>query len=108
MFIGAALTIAGETGGVPQAVVKFGDLNLSNPQSVTSLYNRVYVAGYKVCQSFDTDIRNQADFTTTLNACVDDAIRNALTKIARSELFAIYNASHPVPLQIRVVAAQNH
>jgi hypothetical protein len=35
-----AVSIAADNSDVPQALVKFGDLNVSNPQGATTLYSR--------------------------------------------------------------------
>ena len=101
-----AVSIAGDNHDVPRAVVKFGDLDLSNPQGAAVLYSRIHAAAYDVCRSFDTDIRNQPNLTTWI-ACVDKTSRNTMIKVNRPELAAIYNAHHRHPLPIPVAAAQS-
>jgi len=101
-----AVSIAGDNDDAPRAVVKFGDLDLSNPQGAAALYSRIHAAAYDVCSSFDTDIRDQTNLTTWI-ACVDKTFRNALIKVNRPELSAIYNAHHRHPLPIVVAAAQS-
>src|SRR5580658_927749 len=44
------LSIAADLSDVPQAVVKFGDLNLSNPQGAVTLYSRIVAAANEVCK----------------------------------------------------------
>ena len=99
-----ALSIAADSSHVPQAVVKFGDLNLSNRQGAATLYNRIVAAAHEVCKSFDTDIRDLASYPK-LDACVHKAITDAVTKVGRPELFAVYNASHRQALP-NIVAAR--
>ena len=48
-----AASIAADNSDVPQTVVKFGDLNLSNPQGAATLYSRIVAAAHEVCRSFD-------------------------------------------------------
>ena len=99
-----ALSIAADLSDVPQDVVKFGDLNLSNRQGAATLYNRIVAAAHEVCKSFDTDIRDLASYPK-LDACVHKAITDAVTKVGRPELFAVYNASHRQALP-NIVAAR--
>jgi len=98
-----AVSIADDRSDVPQAVVKFGDLNLSNPQGAATLYNRIVFAAHEVCRSFDADIRTLA-LRPQLNACVHRAIADAVTKVGRPELIAVYNARNRQPLPITVAA----
>jgi UrcA family protein len=98
-----ALSIATELSDAPQAVVKFGDLNLSNRQGAATLYNRIVTAAHEVCKSFDTDIRGLASYAK-LDACVHKAIVDAVTKVGQPELFAVYDASHRQPSRNTVAA----
>jgi UrcA family protein len=92
-----ALSIAADLSDVPQDVVKFGDLNLSNRQGAATLYNRIVAAAHEVCKSFDTDMRD-LPWHAQLDACIHKATADAVTKVGRPELFAVYNASHRQPL----------
>jgi len=98
-----ALSIAADRSDVPQVVVKFGDLNLSNRQGAATLYDRIVTAAYEVCQSFDTDIRYLPSFGK-LDACVHRAIAGAVTTVGEPELFAVYNARNRLPLANTVAA----
>jgi UrcA family protein len=101
---GAGATAANQS-DVSQAVVKFGDLNLSNPQGAATLYRRIVAAAHEVCSSFDVD---SADFAARAlaGACVHKAIADAVTQVGQSELFAIYDAKNHQSLPIAVAAAQ--
>lgn len=97
-------SIAGE-GDVPRVVVNFEDLNLSNPQGAAKLYSRIAAAGNEVCKSLDInsrDLRSRA----LLDACVHKAIAEAVTKVNRPELSAIYDAKNHQPRPILVATAQ--
>ena len=98
-----AVSIAADRSDVPQAVVKFGDLNLSNPQGAATLYNRIVFAAHEVCKSFDTVIRDLVSHAQ-LNACVHMAITDAVTKVGQAELIAVYNTRNRQPLPITVAA----
>jgi len=98
-----AVSIAADRSDVPQAVVKFGDLNLSNPQGAATLYNRIVFAAHEVCKSFDADIRDLVSHAQ-LTACVHMAIADAVTKVGQAELIAVYNTRNRQPLPITVAA----
>ena len=97
-----AVSIAADRSDVPQAVVKFGDLNPSNPQGAATLYDRIIFAAHELCRSFDADIRTIAP--GQLNACVHRAIADAVTKVGQPELIAVYNTRHRQTLPITVAA----
>jgi UrcA family protein len=100
-----AISIAADKNNPPQVVVKFGDLNLSNPQDAATLYGRIVAAGSEVCRPFDIDSRDLGA-RARLHACIHKAIADAVTKVGQPELFAIYNARNREPLRITVAAAQ--
>jgi UrcA family protein len=99
------LSIAADNADVPQAVVKFGDLNVSNPQGAAALYSRITAAAYEVCKSFDSDPRN-LEFRARLDTCIHKAIADAVTKVGQPELFAVYGAKNHQVRPIIVAAAQ--
>jgi len=101
---GAASIAAGE-GDVPQVVVKFGDLNLSSPQGAAKLYSRIAAAGSEVCKPLDINSRDLGS-RARLDACVHKAIADAVTKVDRPELFAIFDAKNHQPRPIVVAAAR--
>lgn len=59
---------AADADNVPQAVVKFGDLNLASRQGAAALYGRIVVAAYEVCKTFDIDIHG-LEFPAEKVAC---------------------------------------
>jgi UrcA family protein len=92
------MSIAGNDSDVPQAIVKFGDLNLSNPQGATALYHRLSSAAAIVCRPlYDGSLSSMNHVQT----CVHKAIADAVTKVNRAELFAVYNAQgQPRPIVV--------
>lgn len=100
-----ALSIAADNSDVPQTVVKFGDLNISNPQGAATLYSRISVAAHQVCESFDGDSRNLGS-RALLGACIHKAIAGAVSKVGRPELFAVYRAKNHLARPIFVAAVQ--
>jgi UrcA family protein len=84
-----AMSIAGDESDAPQAVVKFADLNLSNPQGAATLYHRIWSAAGTVCRPQDD---GSLASTSRVQICVHKAIEDAVTKVNRAELFAVYNS----------------
>ena len=75
----------------PQTIVKYADLNVSNPQGAAALYARIQRAARQVCLPLDGgDLRSKA----RMGACVHKAIADAVTKVDRAELFAVYNSKN--------------
>ncbi|MGC1521976.1 MAG: UrcA family protein, partial [Steroidobacteraceae bacterium] len=74
----------------PQVVVKYGDLNLSNPQGAATLYHRIKSAAVTVCSPQDESLARMS----RVQACVHKAIADAVTKVNQAELSAIYNSKN--------------
>jgi UrcA family protein len=85
------MSIAADVNDAPQAIVKFGDLNISSPQGAVALYQRIWNAAVTVCRPQDD--RSLASFSRA-QTCVHKAIADAVTKVDRAELFAVYNAKN--------------
>ena len=101
---GSAMSIAADNSNVRQAVVKFGDLDLSSPQGAARLYSRIDAAAREVCKPLDFNVRDLGT-RTQLDACVHKAIADAVTKVAQPQLLAIYNAKNHQPRPIVVATA---
>ncbi len=104
-LMGGAPSMAADGSEAHQVVVKYGDLNLSNPQGAAVLYRRISTAAHDVCEASEVD---SVDLGTraVVDACLQRAISGAVTKVGRSELFAIYNAKNSAPIGPPVAAAQ--
>jgi UrcA family protein len=100
-----AASIAADGSGAPQAIVKFGDLNVSNSLGAATLYSRITVAAGKVCRSFEVDSRDLASMER-LGTCINKSIAEAVFKVRQPALFAIYDAKNHKPLPILVAAAR--
>ena len=77
---------AAEDSGVRKIIVKFGDLDVSTAEGGAALYARIRSAALRVCA--------QPDPIWNAKSCVDKAIADAVTKINRPALFAVYNNHH--------------
>jgi len=93
----AATSIAADADDAPQAVVKFGDLNISNSQGAVALYHRISSAAVAVCRPED---HGTLASMSRVQACIHKAIADAVTKVNRAELFAVYEAKSHQPRPI--------
>jgi UrcA family protein len=85
----ATVSSAEEVASPPQVIVKFGDLNISTPQGAIALYERIRSAAGNVCgPTYGSD--NVAE---QLNkACVEKVIADAVVRVNRPSLSAVYEA----------------
>jgi UrcA family protein len=101
----AAVCTGADSSDTRSETVKFGDLNVSNPEGAAALYRRIAAAANKVCSSFENDSRYIGS-QASLNACVHKAIADAVTKVGRPELITVYNSKNRQPLPVTVAFAK--
>jgi UrcA family protein len=82
----SALAIADGKPETASIVVRFGDLNLSNPEGVAKLDQRIRHAGTRVCTSSTASFSHP----TTSQKCIDEAVDAAVRKINYSVLTAMH------------------
>jgi UrcA family protein len=83
--------------------VKYGDLDLSNPQGAATLYRRIVQAARAVCDPADYS----PWYLSAEHSCVNKAVADAVTKVGEPRLIAVYNAKNNQPLPFTVATAQN-
>ena len=86
---------AGDDGTVREATVRYGDLDLSSPQGAAALYRRIGAAAEEVCRPLEG---RELGRVVRFRACKQRAIADAVSRVNRPELFAIYNAHNRAPL----------
>lgn len=107
--VAASFTVvctAGNTETV-SVIVKYADLNVSNPEGAATLYRRIAAAASSVCGPYETDSWHR-ESRSTVNACIHKAIADAVTKVGQPALIAVYNAKNRERLPITVAAAKTH
>jgi UrcA family protein len=99
----AGVSSAADNSEVRSETVHYADLNLSTPQGATALYRRIKWAARDVCGWIDDDL-----LVMQVNAqpCVDKAIADAVARVGRPELTAIYNANYGQHLAVTFAAIQ--
>jgi UrcA family protein len=88
-FLGLGLcVVAAADPSAESRIVKFADLDMSNPSSAHVLYRRIQAAAQVVCsyQFFATD--------TDKARCVRDATADAVTTINQPALSAVFSANN--------------
>ena len=70
--------------------VKYSDLNLASPSGARVLYERIRAAAQSACNYFW--FKTDADEAR----CLQNTIANAVTKIDRPALTAVYNAKYKI------------
>jgi UrcA family protein len=91
---GVAAVNAAEDSDIPKIVVKYDDLNVSAPQGAAVLFRRIRRAGETLCGSL---AGGGLGPKMRMNACVQNAIAEAVTKVNQPQLFAIYKANYKTP-----------
>jgi UrcA family protein len=85
----AVLPAVADSVDASQIAVKYGDLNLSNPQGSAALYSRIQGAAEYVCWQFDGP---GIQATLRYSVCVDEAIVGAVSQVNVPALSAVYSA----------------
>jgi UrcA family protein len=93
---------AADIADVPQAVVKYADLDISTSQGAATLYKRIRSAAEAVCLLAD-----QRDLATMFlrKQCVKQAIEGAVTKVNQPTLSAVYAAKYHVLQPANILTA---
>ena len=96
-------SVATDSIEAPHVVVKYGDLDVSNPQGAAALYRRIHSAAERVCPRLEShDLASAA----RSNACIHKAITDAVTAVNQPALVAEYNAKNTAPLPVMIAAGQ--
>jgi len=88
LFVAGAVLPAAHAGtnanGEREAVVKYGDLNLANPEGVSVLYKRLHTAAVRVCEDDSPYPEKKAQVKT----CIADAMERAIARVNSPALTA--------------------
>jgi UrcA family protein len=101
----STVSSAADVSNLPQVVVKFSDLDISTRPGAAALYSRIAAAADTVCNPYAVDSRDLAA-KAQVKACIREAIADAVTKVDRPELSAIYSAKNHVPVPNMLATVQ--
>jgi UrcA family protein len=99
----AALPAAADSFEPLKVTVKFEDLDISHPQGAAVLYLRIHAAAQNVCSPFDG---SGLSAKMHLDACVKKAVADAVTRVDKPALFAVYSAKMGKTMPARVASLQ--
>jgi UrcA family protein len=100
----AALPAAADSFEPLKVTVKFGDLDISHPQGAAVLYLRIRAAAQDVCSPLDG---SGLSAKMHMDACVKKAVADAVTKVDKPALFAVYSAKMGKIKPARVASLQH-
>jgi UrcA family protein len=100
----AALQAAADSFDPLHVTVKFGDLDVSQPQGATVLYRRIRAAAEAVCSPYD---RSDLESKRRLSVCVKNATADAITTVNQPALSAVYVEKSGKTLPVRVASLHN-
>ena len=87
----------------PQVTVKFGDLNVSTSQGAAALYRRIHSAAVDVCSRMY--VIEQA-YKWHKDACLQKVIGDAVIKVNRPALSAVFASKYGVSSPTVLAAAE--
>lgn len=89
----------------PQAIVKFGDLDVSTSQGAAALYRRIRGAALNVCSRMYVDGQS---YKWHESACLQKVIGDAVIKVNRPALSAVFASKYGVSAPMMLAAAGTH
>jgi UrcA family protein len=87
----------------PQVIVKFGDLDVSTSQGAAALYRRIHGAAVDVCSRMYVD---EQAYKWHKDACLQKVIGDAVLKVNRPALSAVFASKFGVSPPIVLAAAK--
>jgi UrcA family protein len=103
VFSFAPVSRAADVTAPPQVIVKFGDLKVSTSQGAAALYSRIERAAENVCsRMYVSEVAYQAHKYT----CLPKVIGDAVIKVDRPALSAVFASHYGVSASVLLAAAQ--
>jgi len=102
-FSFATVSRADERTTRPQVIVKFGDLDLSTSQGAVALYGRIHSAAVNVCWRV---YASDPLYSLENDACLHKAIGDAVIKVNRPALSAVFASKYRTPQPAVLAAAE--
>ena len=100
----AALPAASDSFAPLTVRVKFGDLDVSRPQDAAVLYGRIRAAAERVCSPYGA---SGLAAKTHLDACINEAISNAVTTVDAPALSRVHRAKTRTSLPTHLVSLES-
>ena len=84
----ATLSLAGSDEEILRVTVRYADLDVSHPTGAAVLYHRIHTAAKEVCAPRESLF----DGGIALNACIDQAVLDAVNAVNQQALSAVLEA----------------
>ena len=101
----ATVSNAADDTAPPQVIVKFADLDVSTSQGAATLYRRIHSAAVDVCSRMYVD---EQAYRWHKNACLQKVIGDAVIKVNRPALSAVFASKFGVSPPMVLAAAGTH
>jgi UrcA family protein len=98
----STVSSAEEDTSPPQVIVKFGDLNPSTSQGAAALYGRIHSAADSVCWRM---YQSTGAYKQHKDECLQKVIADAVSKVDKSALTAIFTSKYGAPAPVPAVVA---
>jgi UrcA family protein len=102
-FSFATVSRADEGTAPPQVIVRFADLDVSTSKGAAALYGRIHSAAVDVCSRMYVD---EQAYKWHKNACLQKVIGDAVIKVNRPGLSAVFASKYGVSPTIVLAAAE--
>jgi UrcA family protein len=100
-FSFATVSNADEDTAPPQVIVKFADLDVSTSKGAAALYGRIQIAAVDVCSRMYIS----TDYRWHKNSCLQKVIGDAVIKVNRPALSAVFASKFGVPAPMVLATA---
>ncbi len=101
-FSFATVSNADDDTAPPQVIVKFADLDVSTSKGAAALYGRIHSAAVDVCSRMYVD---EQAYKWHKNACLQKVIGDAVIKVNRPALSAVFASKYDVSPTVGLAAA---
>ena len=99
----ATVSSAADDTAPPQVIVKFADLDVSTSQGAAALYGRIHGAAVRRVLA---NVRRRTSVQWHKNACLQKVIGDAVIKVNRPELSAVFASKFGVSPTIVLAASK--
>ncbi len=99
----ATVSNAADDTAPPQVIVKFADLDVSTSQGAAALYRRIHSAAADVCLRMYV---TEETYKWHKNTCLQKVIGDAVVKVNRPALSAVFASKYGVSAPMVLAAAQ--
>jgi UrcA family protein len=104
-FSFATVSRADDDTAPPRVIVKFGDLDVSTSHGAAALYRRIHGAAVNVCSRMYVD---EQSYKWHESACLQKVIGDAVIKVNRPTLSAVFASKYGVSAPMVLAAAATH